>query len=134
MSVQNDIFTKVIELAQAAITPPKGTAPAILIGAMPAKNGYAMQISAGAPAETYLNKGMAYEFSIVLNGKNSSQETVADKLNTIHYTLTRALSYPKTLTYQITDIETISTPSYIGREEDKQYLYGSSLRVKAFIF
>ena len=137
MSVQNDIFEAVIELAEAAIAPPKksgSVTPSILIGAMPAKNGIAMQISTGAPATTFINKGMPYEFTLVLNGKGASQKTVSDKLNAIHIALTQAKTYPSAAAYQITDIETVATPSYIGREEDKQYLYGSSLRVKAYIF
>lgn len=128
MSIQNDIFEAVIGLAESA------SGKAIIVGALPAKNGLAMQVSTGAPAETYMDKGMAYQFTLVLNGKNASQKAVSDTLNNIHLALTKATSYPTTDTYQITDIETVATPSYIGREDDKQYLYGSSLRVKAFIY
>lgn len=127
-SVINDIFEAVIALAETA------SGKTIRVGALPANNGYAMQIASGAPATTFMTKGLCMEFSIVLNGKHTSQKTVSDTLNKIHLALTQAKTYPNDTTYQITDIETTSTPSYLDREEDKQYLYGSSLRVKAFIF
>lgn len=128
MSIQNDILEAIITQAEQ-----NGTY-SIVIGALPAANGLAMQVSTGAPAQTFLDKGMAYEFTCVLNGKNASQKVVSDALNDIHLALTKTKSYPVTKTFQVTDVETVSTPSYIGREEDRQYLYGSSLRIKAFIF
>ena len=128
MSIQNDILEAIIEQAE------QNGKYNIIVGALPAENGLAMQVSTGASAHTFLDKGMAYEFTCVLNGKNASQKAVSDALNDIHLALTKALSYPVTDAYQITDVETISTPSYIGREEDRQFLYGSSLRIKAFIF
>lgn len=127
MSVINDVLLAVIGLAQA--TNPYAT---ITIGAMPADNGIACQIATGAPESTFMTKGFPYQFTMVLNGKHSNQQTVSDALNDIHQSLTQRKEYPATNTYQITDISTISTPSYIGREENKQYLYGSSLSVKFF--
>lgn len=127
MSVINSVLLAVIALAQEA--QPYAN---IVIGALPAANGICCQVASGAPESTFLTKGMAFQISLVLNGKHSSQQVVSDALGDIHQALTQALEYPENEMFQITNIETIAAPSYIGREEDKQYLYGSSLRVRFF--
>lgn len=127
MSVINDVLLAVIGLAQA--TNPYAT---ITVGALPADNGIACSIATGAPDGTFMTKGMAYQFSMVLNGKHHNQQTVSDALNDIHQALTQRKTYPSTDTYQITDISTSSSPSYLGREENKQYLYGSALSVRFY--
>ena len=129
MSVLNDILLDVIGLAQA--TGPYAT---IVVGALPADNGITMTYGAGGVDTTFMTKGILYDLDIALNGKHSNAKIVSDALNNIHQALTQATSYPRTDTYQITDISTISTPSYLDREQNSQILYGSSLRVKAFIF
>ena len=104
----------------------------ILIGALPADNGICCTIAGGWPEATFIDKGMSYELSLVLNGKHANQQTVADTLNDIHQALTQTKTYPQTDAYQITNIETTASPSYIEREENKQYLYGSSLKVRFY--
>ena len=128
MSVLNDILLAVIGLAQA--TEPYA---AIVVGALPADNGITMTYGAGGVDTTFMTKGICYDLDIALNGKHSNAQTVSDALNNIHQALTQATSYPRTENYQITDISTISTPSYLDREQNSQILYGSSLRVKAYI-
>lgn len=104
----------------------------ILIGALPADNGICCTITGGWPEATFIDKGMSYELSLVLNGKHESQQVVSDTLNDIHQALTQTKTYPQTDAYQITNIETTASPSYIEREENKQYLYGSSLKVRFY--
>lgn len=104
----------------------------ILIGALPADNGICCTIAGGWPEATFIDKGMSYELSLVLNGKHESQQVVSDTLNDIHQALTQTKTYPQTDAYQITNIETTASPSYIEREENKQYLYGSSLKVRFY--
>lgn len=103
-----------------------------IVGAMPADNGIAMQISTGANDTTFLEKDIVVGFSVVLNGKHSSQKTVLDDLNKAHEALTMTKEYPTDDDWQICDIRSDSLPNYIGRE-DNQYLYGSALRVRAYI-
>lgn len=129
MSVINSVLLDVISLAQI-----NGLYCDIVIGAMPPDNGISIAIGAGGPATTFLTKGMAYEIYCVLNGKHSNAQTVSDALNNIHQALTQRTEYPRSTTYQITDIETVSTPAYSGREQNNQELYSSSIRVKFFYF
>lgn len=131
MSILNEVLSAVVNMAQSVSPAPYA---AITVGALPADNGLAMIYSTGAPAATALDKGMAWEMPVVLNGKHTSQEVLSECLNTIHAALTRTKSYPRTDDWQITDIETIAAPAYLDREENSQWLYGSSLRVKFYYF
>lgn len=127
LSVINDVFLAVLDMAQA--TNPYAT---IRIGALPADDGISAQIATGSPDTTFQTKGMVYDLGIILNGKHSNAQTVSDALNDIHKALTMAKEYPQTDTYQILNVITTTTPSYIDREEHQQYLYGSSLEVRFF--
>ena len=128
MSAFSEILAAVIGLAQA--TNPYAT---ITAGALPTDDGICMTYATGAPASTFLDKGMAYQRSLVLNAKNTSQQAAQEALDAIHVALTQAKTYPSGENWQITDIETIAAPSYLSREQNSQWLYGSSLRVKLLL-
>lgn len=128
MTAFEEVLAAVIGMAQA--TTPYAT---ITAGALPADNGICMTWASGAPQTTFLTKGMPYQMSVVCNGKHTSQRAVSEALGAIHLALTKTKDYPNTPQWQITNIETIAAPSYIGREQNSQWLYGSSLRVKFFL-
>ena len=127
MSVINDVLLAVMDMATE-------TAPYanLVIGAMPADNTISFYITSGYPEATFLTKGFSYDLNLVINGKNANQQLVSDTLNDINQALTQTKNYPETETYQINNIDTTASPSYIGREENKQYLYGSSVKVRFF--
>lgn len=127
MSVYNDVLEAVIMMAEE--TNPYSS---IVIGPLPPDDG--ISISWGATGYSpFLNKKAAVELVAVLNGKNRDLKKVAEALNTIHTSLSMSKDYPSASNYQITDISTVSAPQYLGREENSQWLYGSSLRVKFFL-
>lgn len=128
MSTFSEILAAVIEMAQS-----KSPYATITAGALPADNGICMSYGPGAPSSTFLDKGMAYQRAIVLNAKNASQQAAQEALDAIHVALTQTKAYPRGEAWQITDIETIAAPSYLSREQNSQWLYGSSLRVKFFL-
>lgn len=128
MSVRDDVLTAVIALAQAVST----VYSDISRGALPADNGITMTAATGAPETTFLDKSTTEQLTVVCNGKHSNQQTVIAALDDIHAALTRATSYPSGAGWQITNVETIAAPGYIGRETNNQWLYGSSLRVKFY--
>ena len=128
MSVLEQVLMAVLGMAQA--TNPYAT---ITIGALPADDGICMAPASAAPDTTFFSKGMAYQRSIVLNGKHSDQNMVSSALSDIHLALTQAKKYPNEEKFQITNIETISAPSYLSREQNNQWLYGSSLRVRFYL-
>ncbi len=128
LSIYDEVLMSIISLMEE-------TAPyaPILIGPMPESNGISIAWANGAPTSTFLNKNASMDMSLVLNGKHQEQATISSTLGRIHAALTRRKQYPESTKWQITDISTTNAPCYLGREQNNQWLYGSSLRVKFFL-
>ena len=119
------------EILQAVISMAESAAGiAIMTGSMPPDEGIAMTGN-GYNADVYLDIGTDERITIVCNGKSASQESIIRLLDVIYNSLTRRKDYPATGRWQIYDIRTISSPHLIGREPNRQWLYGSSLSVRA---
>lgn len=119
----DEILQAVIDMAASVVDVPVRT------GSMPPANGIAM--TGQAASETiFLDIGSNERMSLVCNGKNSSQRIVIEQLDAIHKALTRRKDYPAGETWQIYSIETVASPRLLGREQNNQWLYGSSLLVK----
>lgn len=127
MSVYDDVLTATIELINQ--TSPYSSP---VIGSLPPDNGISIAWSSGS-LNTFMDKQATVEMTAVLNAKNTNAQTVSDTLGAAHVYLNRLTSYPSAENFQITNIETISPPSYLGREENNQWLYGSSLQIKFFL-
>ena len=104
----------------------------LTVGALPPDNGLSIAL-ASSSSNYFMNKNSTVDLSVVVNGKNINQKTVLDALSQIHTTLPRMTEYPSSDNWQITNIESISRPNYLGREQNSQWLYGSSLRIKYYI-
>ena len=106
----------------------------IVYGSDPPINGICMIYTGVGPSDTHLNKGMVYSLPVVLNGKNADQQLLLDDLTRIHEKLTRRTSYANisTMACQVIDIETTALPSIVGREQNKQWVCGSSFNVKFY--
>lgn len=127
MSVYDDVLQAVVELAND--TNPYAV---VTIGALPANNGICMAWASGS-LNTFFNKMGAVEMSAILNAKNTNQQAALDALSDIHTALNMTKNYPSSDNYQITNIETIGPPVYLSREQNSQWLYGSSLRIKFYL-
>ena len=127
MSVYDDVLTAVIDLAEQTELYSK-----IVIGPMPPENGISIAWGSGN-LNTFLDKKAAVSMSAVLNCKNSDQELAADRLGNLHTFSNMRKDYPSADRFQITNIETTAAPVYLGREENNQWLYGSSLEVKFYL-
>jgi hypothetical protein len=119
----NEVIQAVIDMAEAAA----GTK--VVLGSLPPDNGLAVTGNA-ASYPIFLDIGSNEEMNVVCNGKNTEQAAVIRQLEAIHASLTRRKDFPSTDTWQIYAIETTASPRLIGREQNSQWLYGSSLRVK----
>lgn len=106
----------------------------IVYGSDPPINGICMIDTGTGPMDTHLDKGMIYDLPVVLNGKNVDQQVLIDDLTAIHESLTRRTSYSdlSTASCQVVDIATTALPSIIGREQNKQWVCGSSFNVKFY--
>ena len=103
----------------------------IVYGSDPPVNGICMIQGAGFPSEEHLDTGMLYRLPVLLNGKHECQETVLEALTAIHAVLTKTLDYCVLSTehVQILNVATTASPSIIGREQNHQWICGSSLEV-----
>lgn len=84
--------------------------------------------------EVYMDKNETIVLDFTLNGKHKNLQTVSDALNKIHETLTRMREYPSGDGWQIMDIQTITFPQQIGREDDNSWVMASSLAVKVVTY
>ena len=119
----NEVIQAVIDMAQAA------AGAKVVLGSLPPDNGLAMTGNASS-YPIYLDIGSNEQMNVVCNGKNTQQQAVISQLEAIHASLTRRKDFPSTDTWQIYAIETTASPRLIGREQNSQWLYGSSLLVK----
>ena len=106
----------------------------VAFGSDPPDSGICMIQGAGAPTDTHLDKGMLYRLPVVLNGKNKSQSLVLTDLTRIHEALTRKLQYQdlSTADCQVVNIATTASPSIIGREQNSQWVCGSSFEISFY--
>ena len=119
----DEVLQAVIDMAEAA------AGVSIVTGSMPPDDGIAMTGNSGS-FPIFLDMGSNESMNIVCNGKNTEQQAVIAQLDAIHAALTRRKDFPSNNTWQIYAIETTASPRLIGREQNSQWLYGSSLAVK----
>lgn len=115
----------------------------VMIGPLPAPESVSVAYGSGGTDTTMLDKGVVYDLSLVVNGKSADQAGILDAIATIHQALVQTKDYPEghvdpddpssSVAWQIADISSSETPDYIGREEEDMYLYGSTLRVRAWL-
>ena len=106
----------------------------IVYGSDPPENGICMIQAAGAPTEKHLDANMLYRLSVLLNGKHSNQQTVLDALTSIHTMLTKRNDFNdfSTNDAQVLSIMTTASPQIIGREQNNQWIAGSSFEVSFY--
>lgn len=109
------------------------TGSAVVIGSLPPLNGYAVSFAGGAPRATFRTLvNSDQELPVQFTGKNVNQQQLAVAMEAVHQALTTAAALPFADGWQIYAIETTSAPQLIGREENINYIYGSSFRVKFY--
>lgn len=103
----------------------------IVYGSDPPINGICMIASGGIPNDTHFDKGMQVKLPVVLNGKYEDQRVLLDDLTAIHEVLTKRRDYSELCTeaIQVIDISSMSLPQIIGREQNKQWICGSTLEI-----
>lgn len=104
----------------------------VVIGSVPPLEGYAVGMVSGAPIETFRTLSTNESFPVLFNGKSADQNSVAADMEKVHRLLTTSKILPFTVEWQVYAIETTASPSLIGREENRNWVYGSSFRVKYY--
>lgn len=104
----------------------------VMVGSVPPLEGYAVGMVSGAPIETFRTLATNESFPVLFNGKSADQNSVAADMEKVHRLLTTSKILPFTGEWQVYAIETTASPSLIGREENRNWVYGSSFRVKYY--
>ena len=104
----------------------------VVIGSVPPLEGYAVGMVSGAPIETFRTLTTNESFPVLFNGKSADQGAVAADMEKVHQLLITSKILPFTDGWQVYAIETTASPSLIGREENRNWIYGSSFRVKYY--
>ena len=104
----------------------------VMVVSVPPLEGYAVGMVSGAPIETFRTLTTNESFPVLFNGKSADQNSVAADMEKVHRVLTTSKILPFTGEWQVYAIETTASPSLIGREENRNWVYGSSFRVKYY--
>ena len=104
----------------------------VVIGSMPPDNGYAVGMGSGSPTSIFRTLSSAEEMPVVFNGKSEDQHKVASEMDKVHHLLTTAKALPFTDRWQVYAIVTSSSPNLISREQNKNWVYGSSFRISFY--
>lgn len=104
----------------------------VVIGSMPPDNGYAVGMGSGAPTSIFRTLSSAEELPVVFNGKGEDQKKIASEMDRVHHLLTTSKYLPFTERWQVYAIVTSSSPNLISREQNKNWVYGSSLRISFY--
>lgn len=104
----------------------------VVIGSVPPVNGFAVSFVGGAASETYRTLDKNIPLPVIFNGKGENQQQLAEQMDSVHNLLTTSKAFPYSDTWQIYAIETTSFPNLIGREENQNWIYGSSFNVKYY--
>ena len=99
-------------------------------GALGTGNSLCCEVAPSSPDEVYLSKNQYIILDLTINGKHTNLQTLTDSMNLIHETLTFMKSYPLESDWKIVDIQTMTEPQVIGREDGNAWVMASSLAVK----
>lgn len=121
---------EIIEAIQAMIQAITGQT--VVIGSMPPTEGFAVCFVGGNPAATFRDLNSDQRLPILFNGKSADQQSLSNTMQSVHDVLTTSKILPFSDTWQIYAIETTSAPNLIGREENINWIYGSSFSIKFY--
>lgn len=119
----NEVMNVVRTMVQQLVSMP------VVVGSMPPEEGYAVGYAGGAPIETFRALNANYTLPIVFNGKSADQQKLVEEMDRVHLALTTSKVLPFSDDWQIYSITTSAAPQLLGREENRNWIYGSSLRV-----
>lgn len=105
----------------------------LVIGALPPEDALCIAWGSSSYSPFLSKTHAAVEMTAVFNGKHTDQQALSGTMGRIHTALSTRKEYPAGENYQITNIQTVSAPALLSREENDRILYGSSLSVKFYL-
>ena len=107
-----------------------GLFASIYRGALGTGDGLCCEVGPTRPEAVFMDKNKLIPVDFTINGKHENLQTLYEALNTIHEHLTMLTSYPFGDHWHVVDIETMTEPQIVGREDSNQWLMASALSVK----
>ena len=104
----------------------------VVIGSVPPLEGYAVSVVGGSPLGTFFDLNSAQRLPILFNGKSADMKKLASEMDAVHRALTTSKCLPYAQDWQIYAINTTSAPNLIGREENRNWIYGSGFVIKFY--
>lgn len=104
----------------------------VVIGSLLPDRSFSVSFAGGAPAAAYWTLNTDEDMPITFNGKGPNQQDLAVQMEQVHRSLTTNKNLPTGKNWQIYAITTTSAPQLIGREENGNWIFGSSFRVRFF--
>ena len=108
------------------------TGAEVVIGSLPPLEGYAVSFAGGSAQSIFWTLNSAQELPIQFTGKSADQQHLAAAMDAVHAALTTSKALPSYQNWQMYSIETTSAPTPIGREQNKNWIFGSSFRIKFY--
>lgn len=124
--MREEILTAIQQMIQAIL------GASVVIGSVPPLEGYAVSFVGGNPQSTFFDLNSDQRLPVLFNGKSADQQTLATGMDAVHMALTTSKTLPFSDSWQIYAIETTSAPNLIGREENQNWIYGSSFLIKFY--
>lgn len=124
-SILNQAIEAVMDLIDAL-----GLYATITRGALGSGDGLSCEIGPTSVQSVFLDKNQYIPVDLTINGRHSNLQTLSDAMNTIHESLTMAVSYPYGNGWEIVDVTTLTEPQMVGREDSNEWLMASALLVK----
>lgn len=102
-------------------------------GALPTGNGITCEIGPSGVEGVYMDKEQYIPLDLTINGKHTNLQTLSEAMNKVHETLTMMTGYPSGSNWKITDIQTLTQPQIIAREDGGHWLMASALSVRIYM-
>jgi len=101
------------------------------IGSIPSSGGFSIYFGSGSPTK-HLDNSLLFNITVAINAKSTNLQDMLQKYSLI----LRALNKHKDegATWQILDIVTTNSPSYVDRDlSTKEWLYNALVDVQVYI-
>lgn len=101
------------------------------VGSIPSNGGFSIYFGSGSPVK-HLDNSLLFNMTLAINGKSTNLQDLLQKYSLI----LRALNKHKDegATWQILDITTSNSPSYVDRDiSTKEWLYNALVNVQVYI-
>ena len=101
------------------------------VGSVPSTGGFSVYFGSGSPVK-HLDNSLLFNITVAINAKNTNLQDMLQKYSLI----LKALNNHKDegTTWQILDIVTTNSPSYVDRDlSTKEWLYNALVDVQVYI-